>query len=434
MEFVALAIFLATYGALSLRNLSARSAGAPIWLVLLLGAAAMVASGSISIQEAYSSINLQIIIFLFSMFTLVTALDISGVLEDFATRMILRARKAEDVIFLTFLGFAVLSAFLMNDTLALMGTPIMISLAKKMRIRVKPLLLILAFSITIGSVATPMGNPQNLLVALVSGMSAPVVKFAYFLALPTVINLGITFLLFRFLYRKEFTTARSGFVELTALEAGIKEKPASDRRLGRVAVVIVVITMAGIVLANVFQAAGLSQPFVISEISLFGAALLLAVSGRSRDIVRSLDWGILVLFASLFVLMEAVSLNGIIAFITNYLPPIDTLNPRGAILAITISAVLLSQVLSNVPMVALYLPLMRSLNFGPADAYAWAALAGGSTIAGNLTLLGAASNLIILEEAERRGHRLGFFEFLKIGVVVTLLNIVVLYAYLYLIV
>jgi len=94
-------------------------------------------------------INLKVIVFLFSKFTFVTALDVSGVLEEVAAKLFLKARKPEDIIYLTFFGFGLAAAVLMNDTLALMGTPIMLSLARKMRISSKPLLITLAFSVTI---------------------------------------------------------------------------------------------------------------------------------------------------------------------------------------------------------------------------------------------------------------------------------------------
>jgi Na+/H+ antiporter NhaD/arsenite permease-like protein len=84
-------------------------------------------------------------------------------------------------------------------------------------------------------------------------------------------------------------------------------------------------------------------------------------------------------------------------------------------------------------MVALYIPLMKSLNFGPQNVYAWIALGGGSTLAGNFTLLGAASTLIIIEEAEKQGHTLGFFDFLKIGIIVTAVTVGVLYFFLLLV-
>ena len=116
-----------------------------------------------------------------------------------------------------------------------------------------------------------------------------------------------------------------------------------------------------------------------------------------------------------------------IAQLSSYLPPLDKGNPNTSLLGILAASVLLSQLLSNVPMVALYIPIMKATGYDQLDKYAWVALAGGSTLAGNLTLIGAAINLIIVEEAENRGHTLGFFEFFKIGLPVTILNIDILY-------
>ncbi len=126
---LATSIFAATYGAIAFRNVRGR--GLPIWSIMLIGAVAMVFSGNISVPEAYKAINLDVIVFLFSMFTFVTALDVSGVLEDVAAKLFLRAKKPEDIIHLTFFGFGLAAAVLMNDTLALMGTPIMLSLARR---------------------------------------------------------------------------------------------------------------------------------------------------------------------------------------------------------------------------------------------------------------------------------------------------------------
>lgn len=408
---MALAIFVATYGVLAFRNV--KGWRFPIWLILLIGAAAMVLSGSISVADAYKAVDLHVILFLFSMFTLVTALDIAGVLDAFTTKLLLKAKKPEDVLYLTFFGFAAASAVLMNDTLALMGTPVMISLAKKMKIPSRPLLLTLAFAVTIGSAVTPMGNPQNLLVALASGMRAPVLTFAKYLLIPTMINLLLTYFLLRHLLRHEFARARKGFRDLIDFEATVERDVMKDGGLAKLAISITSVTIAAIFLVNVLEEAGVPTPFGIAEVSLFGAALLLALSGRSREIIQSIDWSILVLFASLFVLTQAVWDNGIIAAMARYLPAISAQNPHSSILAILVSSVGLSQVLSNVPMVALYIPLMKSLNFGPQNVYAWIALGGGSTLAGNFTLLGAASTLIIVEQAEKQGHTLGFFDFLK---------------------
>lgn len=425
-SFIALAIFVATYAALALRNV--REASVPIWLILLLGAVAMVLTGSIGVPQAYSAINLQVLVFLFSMFVMVKALDISGALEGFATRLLRHARSPSQVLYLSFFGFALLSTVLMNDTIALMGTPIMISLAKRLEMSVKPLLLTLAFAVTIGSAATPMGNPQNLLIGISSGLAEPILQFGYYLLVPVLVNLAATAVILRIWFRKEL---RSGSEPTQAKP--MVDSPVRDRGLARKATALVVLTMIALVGANVAGEFGLNTPFGISEISLFGAAILLGISGRSREILEDLDWGILVMFAALFVMMQAVSDNGIISAVAGYLPPISVSSPREASAAIITSATILSQLISNVPMVGLYLPLMKTLGFGSGTAYAWAALAGGSTLAGNLTLLGAASNLIIAEQAERDGHRLGFVEFVRVGAVVTVLNVAVLYLYLYLV-
>jgi len=425
-QLITLVVFAVTYGAVVLRSLKGFTL--PIWAILLAGAVAMVFVGSIGVVDAYQAVNLPVITFLFSMFVLVTALDISGALESFANALLQRAKKPGDVIYLTFFGFAFASAFLMNDTLALMGTPIMLSLSKRLNISPRPLLLTLAFAVTTGSVVTPMGNPQNVLIALASGITAPVIGFAHYLLLPTLLNLAATYLLLRLLFRKELSKPGAVFEKTTLVQAGTR---VHGRRLARLSVSLLVFTLASILAVNLLEAIGITQPFGISEVSLLGATLLLVLSGRGREILQAMDWGILLLFAGLFVLMQSLSNNGVIASVAQYLPALGRGDPHASLFSILVAGLLLSQVLSNVPMVALYLPIMKSLGYGPQDVYAWAALAGGSTLAGNLTILGAASNLIIIEEAERHGVKLSFLEFLKVGVLVTAVNFAILYASLY---
>ncbi|MGQ9781320.1 MAG: SLC13 family permease [Nitrososphaeria archaeon] len=190
------------------------------------------------------------------------------------------------------------------------------------------------------------------------------------------------------------------------------------------------LTVSGIVLINVLETFGVRQGFGISEVSLLGATILLLSSSRRRGLLKKMDWGILLMFASLFVLMQAVWNAGIVTELSRYLPSLDKSNPMASLMSIFASSVLLSQVLSNVPMVALFLPVMKSVGYDSNNIASWVALAGGSTLAGNLTLLGAASNLIIVEEAEAKGHSISFFEFFKVRVLVTAVNVAVLYLFL----
>ncbi|MFN3622183.1 MAG: SLC13 family permease [Nitrososphaerales archaeon] len=117
------------------------------------------------------------------------------------------------------------------------------------------------------------------------------------------------------------------------------------------------------VLINIFESIGLKIHLGISEIALLGATLLLFLSSRRREILKRLDWSVLVLFAALFVLMQAVMGAGIVAQIASYLPSLSNGNPSSSLLGVLASSVLLSQVVSNVPKVALYLPVMKAAGY-----------------------------------------------------------------------
>jgi Na+/H+ antiporter NhaD/arsenite permease-like protein len=163
--------------------------------------------------------------------------------------------------------------------------------------------------------------------------------------------------------------------------------------------------------------------FRLTFIALASAAPVLLFSRRRLEILRKVDWHTLVFFAAMFVLMQSVWLTGFFQSLVE--------NSGFSILSIEmilLVGVLLSQFISNVPLVALYLPLLLHAGAGTRE---MVALAAGSTIAGNLTILGAASNVIIIQNAERRtGESLTFFDFLKVGAPLTLLNVAVYWAFL----
>jgi len=149
---------------------------------------------------------------------------------------------------------------------------------------------------------------------------------------------------------------------------------------------------------------------------------LLLFSRRRLAIVRRIDWATLIFFAAMFVLMEGVWLSGY------FQRSIDALHiDITTIPAVMGVGVALSQLISNVPLAALYLPLLQHAGAGLP---ALMALAAGSTIAGNLLIMGAASNVIIIQNAERAGIGLGFMQFARVGIPVTLLNTLIYWAYL----
>jgi Na+/H+ antiporter NhaD/arsenite permease-like protein len=386
-----------------------------IWQVMSLGAAAVLLTGQIGALEAVRSVNIDVMLFLFGVFVIGEALEESGYLAHISSRLFSRSGSLELLVLAVLFGGGALAALLMNDTLAIIGTPVMLLIAgRNERVLRTPklLLLSLAFGVTIGSVASPIGNPQNLLVALNGGIADPFATFLKFLLVPTMVNLLIAYWLLRLFFRKQFTGAKLEF----ALE------PVTDRSLAGIAKVSL-----GILLGLILVKVGLVLFSVgfdlrLTYVALAAAAPIVLFSRERFNVVRRIDWHTLVFFATMFILMRSVWDSGFFQGVIDRSG--QDLAATGTILAVS---TVLSQFISNVPLVALYLPVLAGAG---ATTAGMMALAAGSTIAGNLTVLGAASNVIIIQNAEKKGNQtLNFWEFLKVGLPLTVLNIAVYWLY-----
>lgn len=412
----ALIVFGAVYLLIIVRNLG--RVKLPVWVIMFAGAVAVIFLGVTPLKVAYQSVNLDVILFLIGMFSLVSAMEVSGLLEEVTVRILNTARSPERLLALLIVAMGLMAAFLMNDTIALVATPVIVGLARRTGLRPSVLLIPLAFSVTIGSAMTPIGNPQNLLVALESGIRAPFFEFLRFLALPTGLNFLATYYILRLYYRRDFRDAR--------LSEHYDGGRITDPRLAKLASLCVVITIVGFFILTVVKVVGWETDLNFGTVALLGSVVLYLLSSRRREIIRGINWSVILFFIFMFILMQAVWDAGVIDLFVSLLPPLVHVDSSGTVLNIVGVSVLLSQFMSNVPFVVVYLRVMEGLGFGAQDVRAWIALAGGSTLAGNLTLLGAASTIIILEAAEERGCTFSFFEFLKVGSIVTVVNIVIL--------
>lgn len=370
-----------------------------IWQVMALGAAGMLLTGSIAPPQALRAIDLDVMLFLFGMFVLGQALEESGALADLSSRLFSRARSVDALVLLILFGAGLGSALLMNDTLAIVGVPIMVSLARAHRVRPQLTLLALAFAVTAGSVVSPIGNPQNLLVALATeDIGNPFTTFMRWLALPTLGALLLTYGALRLAYRGEFHG------ESLAHE----RSQIADRALARVALLALAVLVILVIARVVVVSAGIEFDLRLTAIAIVPATVVLLGSPRHAGIVRRIDWPTLAFFAALFVVVEAVDEAGVTAEVVERLGGRVAATPW----ALAVSGAL-SQLVSNVPLVALYVPALDHVGAG---IEAYMALAAGSTLAGNLTLIGAASNVIVVDNAERRfGERVSFWEFTRVG-------------------
>ncbi len=302
----------------------------------------------------------------------------------------------------------------MNDTVAIVGVPVVVALARAHDLDARPLVLGLAFGVTAGSVVSPIGNPQNLLVALEVSES-PFVTFAAWLAVPTAIALALTYLALR------IASPGAGSL-LRALES----PPAARGGLARASRAALVVLLALVALRVALVGVESAPEVRLTVVALVPAALILVASRERVRVLRGVDWPTLAFFAALFIVVEAVDSAGVTSEVVSRLG--TRVDDTPAILAI--SAVL-SQVVSNVPLVALYLPALAEMDAGTE---AYMALSAGSTLAGNLTLIGAASNVIVVDVAERRfGVTIGFWEFTRIGAPLALAQLVAVGAWLALI-
>lgn len=384
-----------------------------IWQVMLGGALAALFLGQIPVSPAISSINLDVMLFLFGMFVVGHALEESGYLSYISFRIFRTAKSPDALLLMVVFCSGIASAFLMNDTLAVIGTPVVLHLASRHGIRAKPLLLALAFAVTIGSVMSPIGNPQNLLIAVDGSMQSPFIAFFGALFIPSMINLAVCFLFLKVSYKDDF--AKGGL--------GHSEEPIRDESLASLSKLSLAILTVLIALKIAAVSLGLAIDFRLTYIALAAAAPIIVFSPSRMKILKGIDWHTLIFFAAMFVLMESVWESGFFQSI---------LAGSGAdissVPAIMGVSVILSQFISNVPLVALYLPLLMHAG---APSAALIALAAGSTIAGNLTILGAASNVIIIQNAEKKaGETISFMEFARIGIPLTLVNVLVYWLFL----
>ena len=387
---------------------------------MLIGAALMIGFQIISIQSAFKSINLDVIGFLFGMFSIVSALDKSGMLTVLSAKMLSKAKNNPNLILLVFVvGMGLLSAFLVNDTIAVLGIPLIVYFSRQIGIRSQVLLIALAFGITVGSTMTPIGNPQNLLIALQSGIPLPFITFLRYLGIPTIVNLFLTYLILKVYYRKELLllhssntvtpntkshehgyatakeqlqhtneqslignqsedivnddTQKKDFVmtPLAAREGAIITNP----RLAKISIIILLATIAGFIISDILQFAypHATVNLSLSIIAMLGATALYALSKERREILVSVDYSVLVFFAAMFVFTYGLWSSGIISLILSYFPAPDTHNIIQSNAIISVISITLSQILSNVPFVAIYNMVMINNSFanGPnGDAFA----------------------------------------------------------------
>ena len=293
----------------------------------------------------------------------------------------------------------ILSALFINDTICLVFTPILVMALRSLDVRPAPYLLGLAFASNVGSAMTVTGNPQNMLIGVSSGMGYA--SFLAAMAAPALGGLLIVYIVIAFAYRKE-------------LSVGLRLVERSEVKLDRPLVVKALLLFAA---ALGGWLAGYSLPGV----AIAAGALMIAVARRdAAEAFARVEWSLLLFFASLFVVMGGVRDLPLFLDLTSRATGSLHGAPWHDAVVVSGAMTVLSNLVSNVPAVLLWLPAVPHV---PDETFIWLVIAMSSTFAGNLTVLGSMANLIVAERAGARGVTLRFMEFLRVGVPVTLLTL-----------
>jgi Na+/H+ antiporter NhaD/arsenite permease-like protein len=393
--FAAGAIFVATYAFLAVGKI-------PVYHIdragaALLGGSLMVGVGVLSVEEAYAAIDLDTITLLLGMMIVVANLRVSGFFRLVNDWIATYVRHPLTLLVAIVLASGLLSAFLVNDTICLVMTPLALDLVMPLKRNPIPYLLAIATASNIGSVATITGNPQNIIIGSLSHI--PYSAFAATLAPVAAIGLVITAVLIALVYRREFFT-RERF-EKSPLPAHYH----GPLLLKTVAVLVVMVVLFFI-----------GQP--VAKVAIVGGAfLLLTRRVKPEKIYREIDWPLLVMFVGLFIVIGGFEKT----IITPEVAAVGRLHLDNTAVLVGVTAVL-SNVVSNVPAVLMLKPFIPTLGD---PQRAWFLVAMAATLAGNFTLVGSVANLIVAQRAKARGVEIGFRTYFKVGGPLTVTTILV---------
>lgn len=393
-----LAILVATYLLIAVQQVPYIRLNRPA--ASLLGAVAMVTIGGLPLRDAYAAIDLDVMVFLLGVLLLTGYLETGGFFEWAARHIVARAHSARMLLGAVVATSGLLSAFFVNDTICLVMTPLMLAVLRPLGLRPLPFLLAIALSSNVGSVMTPTGNPQNMLIAVASGIHFA--RFIASLALPSLGGLLLVFGVLSVVHRRDLSVALPRNVD-------VPEAPFDPPLVVRSLVVF-----AG---ALACWLAGLSLPLV----AITAAAILLTIAQRDpAEAFAKVEWSLLLFFGALFVVMRGARDLPLITSLTSAAASQLHGAPLHDAVVTSLAMLGLSNVVSNVPAVILWLPVVPRL---VDPAFTWLVMAMSSTFAGNLTLLGSMANLIVAERAGARGERVGFVDYVRVGVPVTLLSL-----------
>jgi Na+/H+ antiporter NhaD/arsenite permease-like protein len=380
-----------------------------IWHIMVAGAVVLLLLGEISPTAAVAAVDWNVIAYLFGVFAIAAALYDSGISHAIGDRIALQSPSLALAVLI--IAIALCAAVLTNDAAAVIGTPIVLMLANALRLPPVPLLIALCATVTVGSMVSPVGNPQNILIATTGQFHNPIATFALWLGVPTALSLVFVYGWSRFLITRP---ARIQQFDISSLPAPSGQARGWTAYLG-LALLVILIGVDGVLQA---LGDGLKLPF--GGASLIACTPIFVFGSRRIQTLREIDWPTLAFFVAMFVVTGSLLQSGSLQVM------LGTMQTRLGELPVTAAiAFWASQLFSNVPVVDIFLKLL-----GQGEIPTLIMLAGISTLAGNLFIISAASNVILVQQAERMGATpFTFWQFTVSVLPITLVSVAITYGW-----
>lgn len=389
--------------------------------IALVAAALILLTQTIDQEEAIAAIDFNTIGLLAGMMLIVRVTEPTGIYNYLAIRAGQISGGQPFAVVVALAGTtAVLSAFLDNLTTVLLVVPITFLLADTLDIDPLPLVIIEIIASNIGGTATLIGDPPNIMIAGATGLSFN--QFMLNLAPVAIVTWAIVTGLLYLVFRGRLRVGPAARERVLSLDARRSiEDPAELRRT----LPVLVLTILAFF---VHQALHLEP----ATVALTGAAVMLLVTSQPVDrALESIEWTTLFFFLGLFVLVGALEHTGAIGEVANGIASVTDGDRTAELLGIAWVSAVGSGFVDNIPFTAAMIPVVQELQMdNSGDNAYWWALALGACFGGNATLIAAAANVAAAGMAERSGRRIRFLDFLKVGVPVTVLSLLIATLYL----
>ena len=402
-----LVVFCVTYLVIASRQLHWIGLDRPAGAVV--GAVAMVVVGGLPMDTALRAIDLHVVVLLFGVLLIAAYLAEARFFRLTAYLVLTRATSARSLLFgLTFVVGG-LSALLLNDTVCVLLTPLVVAVVVEARLPALPYLLALASAANVGGLVSFSGNPQNMIVGAAAHGTIGFAQYFAFTLPAGVACLAANAAVIAWLFRRDLPSGP--LVDRSPPRPAI-DKPLAIKGLAALAA-FAILAFAGVSLAGAAMCAA--------------AGLMLVARTPPKKAFAYVDWQLLVFFAGLFVVVAGIAHTGVLTHLFDAVAPAIGRGDLAGDLAFLSLVVVASNLVSNVPLVLVAVSWVPHL---PDPTWGFIMLAVGSTVAGNLTLFGSVANIIVMEGAGPRGE-IGFWRFLRYGAVITVVDLVVVFGVLY---